>query len=226
MVNKNIVDYIRYVNEVDLKDGTIDLSNVDIAVENCDYYIKPGRNRALFLAEFGKYMRKLSVKASTEEMGRFTLQMATLVQRYFDKDYFEYRINRANEIPNKQLLKLYLEKFNCSQILEFWGFIINARYNYDLFMSNESATHMLTTFNAMCRKKDTSIPGIWEPRYEAYIAKNPAYHFKYLSKKTIVKVFCDHIDKDTRLAGEAAREYYKFGVDAARNYVMTKLYTI
>ena len=136
--------------------------------------------------------------------------------------YFHFQ---ANEIPNKKLLKLYLEKFNCSQILEFWGFIIKARYNYDLFMSNESATHMTTTFNALCKEKDPSIPGIWEPRFAKYIVGNSAYFFKYLSKKTIVKVFCDHIDKDTRLAGEAAREYYKFGADAARNYVMTKLYT-
>ncbi len=226
MTNKNIVDYIRYVTEVDLMDETIDLSNVDIAVKNCDYYIRPGRNRALFLAEFGKYMREFNIQPSAKAEVHFTVQMAALVQRHFDKDYFEHKVNQANEIPNKTLLKLYLDKFNCSQILEFWGFIINARYNYDLFMSNESATHMLTTFNVMCMKKDGSIPGIWEPRYEEYIAKNPAYHFKYLSKKTIVKVFCDHIDKDTRLAGEAAREYYKFGTNAAHNYVMKKLYML
>ena len=93
MTNKNIVDYIRYVTEVDLMNETIDLSNVDIAVKNCDYYIRPGRNRALFLAEFGKYMREFNIQPSAKAEARFTVQMATLVKRYFDKDYFEYYHN-------------------------------------------------------------------------------------------------------------------------------------
>ena len=103
------------------------------------------------------------------------------------------------------------------------GFVIKGRLNCDLFISNHSSNELWKTLNDMCKERDNTVPGIWEPGHSALVAKDPLYHLNYLSKKTVANTFCEHIDKDIELASQAAQVYYECGVEAAYNYVKNEL---
>ena len=47
--------------------------------------------------------------------------------------------------------------------------------------------------------------------------------FDYLSKKKIAEIFCDHIDKDIKLAEKAAHIFCKSGIKEAGEYVNAEL---
>ena len=132
-------------------------------------------------------------------------------------------LNTQVDLSSKRMLKDHLCRFNCEQLKMFMGLVIKGRLQAMLFVSIGSSLDLWETLNEKCREKDPTVPVCNTQEYIVRYSKNPYYYFDYLSKKTIVQVFCDHIDKDIKLAEKAAYLFYKTGIEAACNYINAEL---
>ena len=223
-MNQNeIVEIIRYFYDVDIMDMNNDLSNVHIALINCDYYVRPGENRDNFMNEFRSTMKRERTPETTLELFYWQVGAINLIRKHFDMEYFQSKIKMGRDNTNKKLLKNYLEKLNLNQLREFVGFVIKGRLKCDLFMSNHSSNELWKTLNDKCKERDNTVPEIGEPGYSKLVEKDPLYHLNYLSKKTVANALCEHIDKDIELASQAAKVYYDRGIEAAYKYVNNEL---
>lgn len=223
MNHKSIIEIIKYYYEVDPRDAGFIPNYLDIAVMNCDYYVRPGRNRAMFMHDFERLMRGTKPPETQQERFVWFVEMTNLVKRYFDKEYFILHIEPVEDHSSKQLLKTYLDKFSKKQLMEFMIFVIGCRRECDLFLSNNGSVKLWATLNMKCVEKDSCVPSIQERGYEEFAAQNPLYSFDYLSKKTIATIFYDHIDKNITLAGKAAKVFYNSGINAAYDCVNSAL---
>lgn len=222
MNHKSIIEIIKYYYEADPFDAGFIPNYVDIAVMNCDYYVRPGRNREMFMHDFEQLMRVKQPKTQ-KEFFTWSIKMTNLVKKHFDKEYFLSRLEPAEDHSSKRLLKTYLDKFSKKQLMAFMSFVINCRAERDLFLSNKGSVRMWATLNRKCVEKDSSVPSIEGFGYEEFIVRNPWYPFDYLNKKTIAAIFCDHIDKNITLLEKTAKIFYNSGIEAAYNCVNSAL---
>ncbi len=217
------VAIIKYFYTVDPNDKNFDLSNIDVAIRNSDYYIRPGETRRRFANNLDTILKTLGPDTPNYDEHTLGVNIAYLIKRYFDLDYFVTRLRPVKDFSDTTRLKNYLYKLSYGQLKEFIATILYCRHAYDLFFNNENSTNMWQTLNAKCIEKDSSVPGIWEPRYREFTAKHPLYQFEYLSKETVAQVFCEHIDKDIKLAEMVAKVFYKSGTKAAQQWLCDEL---
>lgn len=140
-----------------------------------------------------------------------------------DREYFETHSETAKELAHKKRLKEIISKFNREQLYEFMNFVITAKRERFLFMSGGSSCEMFADLNELCRKKDDRIPSIYGDMFLEYCRINPTYYFDYLSKRTIAQIFGDHIDKHLDLAVKTAHVFYRSGLHAAYNFMISEI---
>ena len=140
-----------------------------------------------------------------------------------DRKYFASHTETVQDIASKKQLRETIAKFTREQLQIFMAFIIQEKRAHFLFLSAYSSSEMLAALNEESRKKDNSIPSIYGNEFLEYVRAHPVYYFDYLSKKTIAKIFCDHIDKHICLAAKVAKVFYRSGYDAACDFVRSEL---
>lgn len=224
-MNKN--EIINAINEIyDLKTiGTdFDMNKLVAAVENYDYYVKPGSQQRVFMERFETVLCK---KAENEmnylDWLNQIVGMIHLVKTTFDKEYFDAQVAVSEAPMNKEFVKNHLSNLTCKQLKNFIAFVIEGRLNYGLFISNTSSTDMWAELNERCIHKDNRIPKMDRTDYTKLRPKDPLYCFDYLSKRVIVDIFCNHIDKDAALMEAAVVAYRNSGLSGLRDCVNAEL---
>ena len=220
MEHNKVIEAIRYCYEANPTDEHLDISKIDIATINCDYYVPPGLPRKMFMMELRTILETVW---ETSDNSFFLEDTVSLIKRYFDCDFFKLHLAEQKDFSNKKQLSYYLNKFSCERLKEFIALIIKARHVGDLFMSNDSSTDFWKTLNDKCMEIDSSVPDMQNPEYGEAIGGRVFYQFDYLSKKTIARFFCEHIDKDIQLAEKVAHAFYAYGDDAAVRLVNAEL---
>ena len=132
-------------------------------------------------------------------------------------------LNPQVDFSSKTMLRNYLYSFNCKQLKIFIRFVIQGRREARLFISNVSSFQFWTTIGEECRKKNPTDPRLQAKYLCESFGGNSFYFFDYLSKKKIAEIFCDHIDKDIKLAEKAAHIFCKSGIKEAGEYVNAEL---
>ena len=223
----NKTEVINAINDIyELKTIGVDfnINKLLTAIINCDYYIKPGNKRDAFMERF----ETILCKKPENEMNYLDwlnqiVGMIHLVKTTFDKEYFESQIAISEAPMNKEFVKNHLNSLTRKQLEKFIAFVIEARCNYNLFISNVSSTNLWAKLNERCVRKDNRIPKIDRVDYSELRPKNPFYFFDYLSKQIIVDIFCDHIDKDASLMESAVVAFCDSGISGLRECVISEL---
>ena len=82
---------------------------------------------------------------------------------------------------------------------------------------------MWAELNERCIRKDSRIPKMDRTDYTKLCSKDPLYCFDYLSKRVIVDIFCNHIDKDAALMETVVVAYRNSGLSGLRDCVNAEL---
>ena len=225
MINTDVKNAIETIVKLDVVGEEFPHKELDLAVVNCDYYIRPGINRKMFMFWFdnikaGQFNFNL-IDPNIPEDYRIPMILIGLVKTFFDKTYFEEQIKiPAKKIDNIRLKKC-IQKLNKTDLLKFFILLLTGRHSGDLFISNSNSVNMWIRFNDACRKVDASIPVITEKTsgYSNLTSNNPAYFFDFLSTKQITNIICDSIDNHGNDAEKLAQILYNSGYEAAKSYL-------
>lgn len=224
MNKTEIINAIKEIYELETIGTDFDINKLNIAVESYDYYVKPGIQRMMFMKAFGKILCKKPENEMTPmEKLKQTFGMIQLIKSTFDKEYFDANVAVSEAPLNKVVVKNHLNSLSCKQLKEFITFVILGRLNYGLFISNVNSTDMWAELNERCVRKDSSIPTMDRVDYTKLCPKDPLYCFDYLSKRVIVDIFCNHIDKDAALMEVAVVAYRNSGLSGLRDCVNAEL---
>lgn len=224
-MNKNeIINAINEIYELKTIGTSFDINKLYIAVENYDYYIKPGSQRKAFMEKLGNILYK-NPQSEMKYLNLFNqmIGMISLVKTTFDKEYFDDQVDVSQAPMNKEYVKSHLNCLTRKQLKNFISFVIDGRVNYGLFISNTNSTDMWAELNERCIRKDSRIPKIDRADYHELRPKDPLYCFDYLSKQVIVDVLCNYIDKDGVLIEAAVVAFRNSGISGLRNCVIAEL---
>lgn len=224
MNKTEIINAIKEIYELETIGTDFDMNKLYIAVENYDYYVKPGSQRRVFMERF----ETILCKKAENEMNYLDwlnqiVGMIHLVKTTFDKEYFDAQLSISETPVNKEFIKKHLNGLTRKQLEKFITFVIEGRHDYGLFISNASSTDMWAELNEKCIRKNSSIPRIDQVDYIELKPKKLLYFFDYLSKKVIVDILCNHIDKDASLIESAVVAFCDSGVSGLRKCVVTEL---
>jgi hypothetical protein len=225
MINSEVKNAIETIVKLDVIGEEFPHKELDLAIVNCDYYVRPGVARTAFMFWFhrimdGEFPAELLDRNIPNEM-RIPMTLAGLVRTFFDKSYFEEFCNIPVAAANCSTVKKIMKKFSTKELKNFFILLINGRGRGDMFISNSGSTSMWKRINDECRNVDNSIPEITEmsTAYSAFTENNPIYFFDYLTPKTIVDIISDNIDKNTDIAEKLARLLRDSGYSEAKRYL-------
>lgn len=231
--NEEVIKTIEKIHKLEYIDTNFRYEDVEVALYNYDYYIRPGDNRTKFYQEQRKIIGK--VQSGTYEVPSVLVRMAwavetmELIKRSFDEEYFKEQVanRQKNSISeSKDKLRTYLKKLNKDQTQAFMHTIITYRHSHGLFMSNSSSTAFWNEISDACRERGCDIPfALDSDEGRRFLEDNPNYYFDYLDNKSIATKLCEAIDLNATLATSAAKKLYKFGFDAMINYLDIKVGT-
>lgn len=224
-MNKNeIINAINEIYNLKIIGIGFDMNKLYTAVENYDYYVKPGSQRKAFMEKLGNILcKKPQNKMNYLDLFNQMVGMISLVKTTFDKEYFDAQVAVSQAPMNKELVKNHLSSLTRKQLKKFITFVIDGRLNYGLFISNVNSTDMWAELNEKCVRKDSRIPKMDRADYHELRPKDPLYCFDYLSKQVIIDVFCNHIDKDGALMEAAVVAFRNSGISGLRNCVIAEL---
>ena len=224
MNKTEIINAINEIYELETIGFDFDMNKLVTAVENYDYYVKPGSQREEFMERYGTILcKKPENEMNYLDWLNQIVGMIHLVKTTFDKEYFKSQAV-ISEVPvNKEFIKKHLESLPRKQLEKFISFVIEGRRKYGLFISNASSTDLWAELNERCVRKDSRIPRLDRVDYGELRPKNPFYYFDYLSKQVIVDIFCNHIDKDASLIESAVVSFCDSGISGLRNCVIAEL---
>lgn len=226
MNKTEIINAIKEIYELETIDIDFDMNTLVTAVNNCDYYLRPGDEQKAFMERFNEIIMECNKKGGAQDLFNWCIHMAkliSLVKTMFNQEYFEAQL-AISEVPvNKEFIKNHLNGLTRKQLEKFITFVIEGRLHYGLFISNASSTDMWAELNERCVRKDSRIPRLDRVDYGDLRPKDPFYYFDYLSKQVIVDVFCNHIDKDAALMEAAVVAFCDSGILGLRKCVITEL---
>ncbi len=225
MKNLKVINAIKLISNYDVVGEEFPDKELELAIINCDYYVRPGNGRTMFMFFLnriltGNFDQDL-LDPNIPEDYRIPMILVGLVRAFFDKTYFEEQINKPSPKINNTQLKKHVKKLTKVELKDFIILLITGRQNRDLFISNSNSTNMWMRINEECRKIDDSIPPINDGTgaFEKYIGTDPVYFFNYLSTKQIANIICDSIDKHICDAEKIAKLIGSSGCAAAQNYL-------
>lgn len=225
MINTEVKNAIETIVKLDVIGEEFPHKELDLAIVNCDYYVRPGVERTAFMFWFhrimdGEFSTELLDKNIPKEM-RVPMTLAGLVRTFFDKSYFEEFCNTPVMTVNCSIVKKIIKNFSTKELKNFFILLINGRGRGDMFISNSNSTNMWKRINDECRNVDNSIPKINEMSmaYSAFTHNNPIYFFDYLPSKKIAEIICDSIDKNMDIAEKLARLLQNSGYSDAKRYL-------
>ncbi|MBQ3202272.1 MAG: hypothetical protein IJB36_01360 [Clostridia bacterium] len=224
MINSKTINAINKMYELKTIGFDFNMDELIDAVENCDYYVRPGDKRGAFMQECFCIMEAHKGNQEPLAVLGFIVALLALIKKSFDREYFEEQLAVTEEPVNKEVVKGYLDALDCEHLKEFVAQVVWGRLKHGLFISNSTSVHLWAELNARCVRKDKRIPSMDRVDYHALAPKDPLYYFDYLSREEIVDVFCDHIDKDAALIESAAKAFCDSGVVGFRACVILELH--
>ena len=203
---------------------TINQQDVEIALFNDDFYIRPGIKKDAFMDEWCKMCAEIKATFGNEDDTAYRiviLESIDIIKRYFDPKYYKEQIERRkHSSDNKNKLRTYMHKLNKGHLFNFMKMVACYRSQYGLFISETSSITFWKHIDDECRKVGFPVPKDLDS-YEGqtFLDNNAFYYFKVLSTKTIASLLYNAIDLDVNIAGSAAKKLYKSGYDAMIDYV-------
>ena len=231
LCTEEIINTIEKIYKLESIDTNFRHEDVDVALYNCDYYIRPGKEKTQFMKKLQEIVREIKKdlydKPEWLVHRRFSMEAIKLIKESFDEKYFMEQIacGREDISPvEKDKLISYFKRFDERQLKEFFTIMIVSRHEHGLFISGPSSAILWSNIDDACRELGHKVPmELDSDEGRKFIANNPIYYLKWLDKKIIANILCEAIDKDLSLANSVAKKFYKSGYEATLNYINIKL---
>ena len=227
---EEIINIIEKVCKPKYRDTSFDPKEVEIALYNCDYYIRPGAPKTRFVIECMKILQEYKwnkVKVDLDSLYTKTmLRVCVLIKNFFDEEYFNEKSKqrKTNSALNVKKVKLvmYLKRLDKGQLESFFNTIFSCRSNYGLFISDMSSATFWEEIRRACIKAGLDVPFELDSlEGQRFLYNNKGYYFKVLSTKTIASMLSNAIDLNIDMATSAAKKLRKYGYPAMLTYINT-----
>ena len=201
---------------------------VEVALYNNDYYIRPGETRHRFIKEFQEiFVKTKSLKKVLGENIAYigtTIQLLGLIQKFFDETYFEeqvkQRLSSETITINKDKLRTYLKKLDSARLESYLNMVISCRLARGWFVTNSSSTNFWAKIHESCRAVGVNVPEALDSvEGQKFLKNNKNYFFDALDTKVIANLLCDAIDLNIKTATSAARKLCNSGCNAMLDYI-------
>lgn len=232
LTTEEIINTIKKVYKCEVIDFTFDPLDVEVALYNNDYYIKPGDTKKRFLMECGKAFEEIKPLYGKMDDNflnfGYIIRVLSIIKKFFDESYFEEQIERRKKsvtlTVNKDKLRTYLNKLDRDELELFLNMVITCRLELGLFITDVSSNVFWMKINESCRAVGINVPKEFDiVEAHSFFNNNKNYYFNSLSIKTIANMLCDAIDLDIEIASSAAKKLYYSGYDAMINYINSKI---
>lgn len=225
---EEIINIIRKVIAIKVIDTTFNPIEVEVAMYNSDYYVRPGVAKYSFMMKSAKLSQK--IKREYSEMGDdmvyfFLLTgMLGIIKQSFDEEYFEEQVKQraSNKMIaiNKDKLRMYLKKLDRSKLESFLNMVISCRLEKGWFITNASSTEFWAKIHESCRAAGVNVPEALDTgEGQKFLKSNKNFYFNALDTKVIANMLCDAIDLNIDMATSAAKKLYNYGCDAMIDYI-------
>ena len=229
--NEEIIEIIKKIYKLETMDTNFRHEHVEVALYNCDYYIRPGKAKELFMKQFYRIVEqaKADLRAMPERMAQWhcSIALIELIKQRFDEKYFEEQVKRRRldtSAAHKDKLESYIKKFDDNQLKSFLTLILSYRLNNGLFVSNNASIAFWVEIEEECRRLGYQIPYCLDHEEgKHFLENNNLYFFNILNKEKIATKLCDAIDLDITLAEAVAEKFYQHGYEAAAQYLSTMI---
>ena len=229
---EEIINTIRKVSQIEVIDSTFNPMEVEVALYNNDYYVRPGAIKRRFIDKFGKAFEnnKLYRGEADDTILYFLLAIEVLgiIKEFFDEAYFEEQIEQkrrsAKITVNKDKLKMYLKRLDRDELELFLNMVVSCRLECGWFISDVSSTGFWTKIHESCRAAGVNVPAEFDSvEGQKFLNSHKGYYFDTLSTKVIANMLCDAIDLNIEIATSAAKKLYNSGCHAMINYINRKI---
>jgi hypothetical protein len=226
--NEEIISIIRKMYNLKVIDTTFNPIEVEVALYNNDYYIRPGIAKERFINELMKLFADSIPQGNKidddHRWFRFTILALNIMKNSFDESYFEEQIKRRKQpstvIVNKDKLRMYLKKLDRNKLESFLEMVIICRCHHGLFITDVSSAGFWEKIHESCREAGVNVPREFDSvEGQMFLNNNKNYYFDVLNTKVIANMLCDAIDLDVEIATSAAKKLHTSGCDAMLDYV-------
>jgi hypothetical protein len=200
--------------------------DLDIALANYDYFVKPGIPQRQFANKFSCIFSALKNRAEDDDDAfvRYDMALLMLIRGSFDQSYFDLQIMRRKRPFDSRKLAIQMKRFNQEQLFHFFHHIIIYRVNHGLFISTFNSNELWERLANECREVGLNVPRELDSiEGQHFLRSNPYYYFDVLSVKKISDILFDAINLDVNIATSAAKRLNERGVDAMARYLNMKV---
>ena len=231
---EEIINIIRKMYNLKVIDFTFNPIEVEVALYNNDYYVRPGIAKERFVKELMELFAesKLQMGEADDKLihFRYIILSLNIIKNYFDEAYFEEQVKRRKRseafVVNKDKLRMYLKKLDRDKLESFLDMMVICRRQYGLFISDINSAGFWAKIHDACRAAGVNVPEEFDSiEGQRFLndSNNKSYYFNALSTKIIANMLCDAIDLDIAMASSAAKKLYTSGCDAMVNYIKQKV---
>lgn len=232
---EEIVNIIRKMYKLESIGLDFNPIEIEVALLNYDYYVRPGESRERFMMGFYKTVKgEITLVGISDEkkegFERFfrTIAQLRLIKTFFDKAYFEEQVKRrtsTTSIESKRELRMYLKKLTRDKLEDFLKTLVHYRLGHAMFVSEVSSVGFWDKIHKLCRAAGVKLPEDLNTTEGAEFFSNnpPDFFFDALNLKTIAEMLCDAIDLDIEIASNAAEKLYNVGYDDMITYIDSKI---
>ena len=228
---EEIINIIKKVIAIKVIDSTFNPVEVEVALYNSDYYVRPTA-RIQFMMACKRAFEGLEKEFDKNDEGLYYLNWYlnafALVKTNFDAEYFEEQVKQRMSSKiitiNKNKLRMHLSKLDRVKLESFLNMVINCRLEKGWFLTNGSSTSFWAKIHESCRTAGLNVPEDFSSvEGQKFLNNNPGYYFNVLSTKAIANLLCDAIDLNVETATVAAKKLNNSGHEAMINYINRKI---
>ena len=231
---EEIINIIRKMYQLKVVDFTFNPIEVEVALYNNDYYIRPGIAKERFMNELMKLFEESKPQGNKidddHRWFRFIILALYIMKKSFDEAYFEEQIEKRKQsktvIVSKNKLRTYLKKLDRYKLESFLDMIVICRRHYGMFVTDVSSAGFWAKIYESCRAAGVNVPEELDSNEGLEFLNNKnnkSFYFKALSTKVIANMLCDAIDLDIEVATSAAKKLHNSGYDAMLDYIHSSI---
>lgn len=231
---KEIINIIRKVYNLGSIDHNLNPKEIEVALLNYDYFVRPGEARTHFVMALRNtvkseiYLVGIPDKDNERINNVFrTIAQFHLIKESFDKAYFEEQVKRRTapiSIESKRELRMHLRKLNRDTLEAFLRTVFIYNMHHGMFISEVSADGFWNEIHILCRAAGVNVPKELDTiEGDEFLCNNDGFYFNVLSLKTIADMLSDAIDLDIETATTAAEKLYNVGYDDMITYIKSNL---
>ena len=228
---EEIINIIRKVIAIKVIDTTFNPTEVEVALYNSDYYVRPAA-RIKFMMACKTAFDGLEKEFNKNDKGLYYLNWYlnafALVRTNFDEEYFEEQVNQRMSSKmiaiNKDQLRMYLKKLDRVKLESFLNMVISCRLEMGRFITNGSSTAFWAKIHEASRAAGVNVPkALYTAKGQKFLKNNKNFYFDALGTTIIADMICDAIDLDVEVATAAAEKLYNSGYNEMINYIRDRI---